>query len=117
MSQPRIINNRRRIRPVALENMGIYSGDVDAAGTITDGPAGWTGGAPASSVFTITHGLGLTADSYKVFTTPTGATEGTATVTTRGTNAFTVTGFDLAATPALADIPFQFLMILANDED
>jgi hypothetical protein len=116
MSEPRIVNNRRRINQPSLERMGIYSGDVSAAAAITQGPSGWTG-AVASSVFTITHTLGLTADSYKVFTTPTGTAEGTATVTTRGANAFTVTGFDLGATPALADIPFQFLMIVDTDED
>lgn len=115
MSQPRSLNNKGLRAAAGMAALGIYSGSISAAGAITNAPAGWTGGAPASSVFTVTHNLGLTADSYKVHLTIAGANAGAAKVTSKGANAFTVTTHDLA-TPTLADRAFDFLLIPGDGE-
>jgi hypothetical protein len=109
-------NNRGKVDEAGVGKKGDYYGNISAAGAISNGPTGWTGGAPASSVFTVTHNLALTADSYQVFCTATGTAEGVCTVTTRGANSFTVTCFDESATPALADIPFSFHLHVGDGE-
>lgn len=110
-----MLDNKLKAESTGQEKRGIYTGSISAAGAITNAPSGWTGGSPSSSVFTVTHGLGLTANSYTVQCTVTGATKGTARVVTRATNAFTVETCDLA-TPTVADLAFDFLMIAGDGE-
>ena len=115
--EPRSLNVDQKVNQAGIASkMGIYSGSVPATGaTLTNAPSGWTNSGPSSSVYTITHSLALTANSYKVFTQVTGTSQGTAIVETRATNAFTVETSDLA-TPSVADRAFDFLMIVGNGE-
>jgi hypothetical protein len=115
MSNPALINNRGKHSKSGFEKAGIYTGSVSAAGSLTNGPSGWSVSGPTSSVFTVTHGLGLTANSYQVFVSVTGTSQGAAIVETRATNAFTVETSDLA-TPTVADRAFDFIMIVGDGE-
>jgi len=115
MSSPRVLNNRGKTIRTGLQKLGIYNGNITAAGAISNGPSGWTGGAPASSVFTVTHNLNLTASAYDVKACIEGATKGALTVKTRGANSFTVETWDLA-TPTLADLGFSFTLTRSDGE-
>ena len=113
--QPRGQNNTLKTFRAGLQALGIYAGSISSAGVISNGPTGWTASGPASSVFTVTHGLALTANSYNVIATVTGATAGVAMITTRATNTFTVTTSDLA-TPTVGDRAFDFFMFVGDGE-
>jgi hypothetical protein len=113
--EPRILNNKLKTRAAGLQALGIYVGSISAAGAITNAATGWTGGAPSSSAFTVTHNLALTADAYTVQATVTGASAGAAKVTTKATNTFVITTSDLA-TPTAADRAFDFLLIRSDGE-
>lgn len=65
-----------------------YIGSVTSTGAAGVLPAGWTSAAAGSS-YTVTHGLGLTASTYVVSVSQTGAANLTSVA--NGTNSFTVT--------------------------
>lgn len=114
--EPRILDNQaKRDTDSLAKATGVYKGSVSAAGALTNGASGFSCAAPSSSVFTVTHNLGLTANSYTVVATVTGASAGACAITTRATNAFTVTTSDLA-TPSAADRAFDFVMIVGDGE-
>jgi len=114
MTQPRSLNNRGKSSRAGLAAIGLYAGSISVAGAISNAPAGWTGGAPAASVFTVTHNLGLTANAYEVIAVCT-QTNAQAMVTARSANSFQVTTSDLA-TPTVADRAFSFLLIRSDGE-
>lgn len=115
MSEARTVDNTGKVEKTGLEAMGIYTGTVSQAGALSNGPAGWSVSGPTSSVFTVTHNLGLTANSYHVFIQIDGTASGYGIIETRGANSFTVETTDLA-TPTVGDRAFTFLLIKGDGE-
>lgn len=114
--QERMVRNTGAVSTDGHAQMGFYYGSCSATGVHTNGnfPVAIATAAPASSVFTVTHNLALVADSYLVLATALSTVEGSITITTHAANAFTATCFDESATPALADIPFDYLLIISS---
>lgn len=112
---PRLTKNDGGADVQALAKTGIYKGSVSAAGALTNGASGFSCAAPSSSVFTITHNLGLTANAYVVTACITGATAGTLRISAKSANSFTVTTGD-ATDGSAADRAFDFTMIVGDGE-
>lgn len=98
------------------ETLGIYSGYVDSLVAAEVMPTGWTVARPSTGTFTITHGLGLSADSTdELFITVTPIGDGSsvdliAQVDTQGANSFQVLTYDISLA-GLANIAFYFTAI------
>ena len=89
--------------------LGQFAGRVDSAGTALRLPRGWTCSRPFNGVYTITHNLGLSANTYAVTATPSGgAGTGYCSGMVLSGNSFELYMADTAG--AAANMDFNFIM-------
>jgi len=113
---PRSQDNAGSVNAEALARKGILCASVSAAAAVTNcnAPVAFTA-AKDTSVYTVTHNLGLTANAYIVLVTVVGASAGAAEVTTKGANSVVITTNDLA-TPSVGDRAFDLVILPAEGE-
>ena len=89
--------------------LGQFAGRVASAGTVLKLPRGWSCVRNSTGVYTITHTLGLAANTYAVVATPSGAPgRGYCSGMALSNNTFEIYFADTAG--ALADMDFNFNM-------
>jgi hypothetical protein len=89
--------------------LGQFAGRVASAGTVLKLPRGWSCVRDSTGVYTITHTLGLAANTYAVVATPSGAPgRGYCSGMALSNNTFEIYFADTAG--ALADMDFNFNM-------
>lgn len=102
--------DRNGISTFGQPQPGIYTGNVSAAGTISNGPPGWTCAFIApSGTYTITHNLGLASPYFRVFVEPRNSSFMITSVTQVNGNSFDVICRDDAGGVTGGDFTFQAL--------
>lgn len=91
----------------AKENLGIYHGRVNSAGTAIRLPSGWTSSRTATGAYTVTHNLGTTA--YTPMISVTDVSGVIAVVAATSTTIQVLTS--LRSTGADTDAPFAFSIV------